>query len=433
MLAWEDGDSQSTLRKAPGENDLACLHTTLDVGAVATSRMESLERYDVLDTPREEAFDRITRLVCHILSVPTSTVTFLDGHRQWFKSRQGLDLVETTRDVSFCQIPIAEGRLLVVPDTLEDPRFRKNPFVLGGPRFRFYAGAPLRASTGVSIGTLCAIDTRPRVLDSRQIDMLVDLAHMVETELELRALATTDNLTGTLARRAFLLEGERALHLAVRHRYDLSCIAFDLDNFKGINDEGGHAAGDAVLAATTKTCASLLRRSDIFGRLGGEEFSIILPYAGAAAAAGVAEKLRAAIEHQAAKSSVSLPSATASFGIATLESPPADLAALLAAADEALYSAKARGRNCCVVGAGRTPETPSLGRKVLKVGKIVFNLGHSVIDCTVRRLSEAGAKIDVISSADIPESFKLSIEADGFSKACKIVRKDNRHLEVVFG
>src|SRR5580704_8306293 len=121
MLAWSDGDGQSTLRKAPGENDLACIDATLDVGAAASSRMQSLERYDVLDTPGEEAFDRITRLVCHVLSVPTSTVTFLDGHRQWFKSRQGLDVAETGRDVSFCKIPIAEGRPLIVTDALADP------------------------------------------------------------------------------------------------------------------------------------------------------------------------------------------------------------------------------------------------------------------------------------------------------------------------
>ncbi len=393
--------------------------------------LDELARYDVLDTPREEAFDRVTRLVRQVFSVKMATVTFLDGHRQWFKSRQGLDVAETERSVSFCRIPVAENRLLVVPDTLDDARFRDNPYVVGSPFVRFYAGAPLHGSSGLCIGTLCAMDTQPRTFGSAEIGILLDLARIVETELELRVLATTDALTGVVSRRAFLDEGERALNLARRHRYDLSCVSFDLDHFKTINDTAGHAAGDAVLAATTKTCSGLLRKSDIFGRLGGEEFSILLPHADAVEAANVAEKLRGEIELQASKSRVAIRPITASFGIATLPTAPVDLATLLAAADEALYVAKSRGRNCCIVSPSLSPHAPN-GRKVLKAGAIVFNFGNSVIDCTVRRLSETGARLDVLSLQDIPRQFKLSIEADGFSKSCEVAHKDNRSLDVVF-
>ncbi len=399
----------------------------------AASSLESLARYDILDTPREESFDRITRIVCRVLSVPMSTVTFLDGHRQWFKSRQGLDAAETARDISFCRIPIAEGRPLIVTDALADPRFRENPLVLDGPRIRFYAGAPLRGADGVCIGTLCAMDTKPRTLDENEIGIFLDLARIVESELELRILANTDCLTGVVARRAFLEEGERAVSLALRHRYDLSCISFDLDHFKTINDSAGHSAGDAVLAATAKTCAAHLRKSDIFGRLGGEEFSIILPHTSVADAAAVAEKLRTEIQAQATRTRIPVRPVTASFGVSCLASPPTDLAALLAVADGAMYSAKSRGRNCCVVGVSPTSEGEKLGRRVLKAGNIVFNRGNSVIDCTVRRLSEQGASLDVISPADVPPRFKLSIESDNFSKACEIVRKDARNIEVVFG
>jgi diguanylate cyclase (GGDEF)-like protein len=393
--------------------------------------LDELARYDVLDTPREEAFDRVTRLVRHIFSVKMASVTFLDGHRQWFKSRQGLASAETARDISFCRIPVAENRLLVVPDTLDDDRFRDNPLVVGPPSLRFYAGAPLHGSSGLCIGTLCAMDTRPRAFGNAEIDILLDLARIVETELELRILATTDSLTGLLARRAFLEEGERALNLAHRHRYDLSCVSFDLDGFKAINDSAGHAAGDAVLAATAKTCTSLLRKSDLIGRLGGEEFSVLLPHADAAQAAAIAEKLRAKIERQASISLLPLHPVTASFGVASLPSAPIDLATLLAAADEALYVAKSRGRNCCILGPTLAPHSP-LGRKVLKPGAIVFNFGNSVIDCTVRRLSDTGARLDVLSLQDIPRQFKLSIEVDSFSKSCEIVGKEGRSLDVVF-
>ena len=93
--------------------------------------------------------------------------------------------------------------------------------------------------------------------------------------------------------------------------------------------------------------------------------------------------------------------------------------------------AKSRGRNCCIVSASLSPHAPN-GRKVLKAGAIVFNFGNSVIDCTVRRLSETGARLDVLSLQDVPRQFKLSIEVDGFSKSCEVARRDDRSLDVVF-
>jgi diguanylate cyclase (GGDEF)-like protein len=395
-------------------------------------RMDSLERYDVLDTSSEEAFDRITRLCCRIFDVPISTVTFLDGHRQWFKSRQGLEEAETSRRLAFCQVPIIERHPLVVPDAFEDPRFHDHPLVIGEPRVRFYAGVPICSAEGEPIGTVCAMDKKPRAFDATQLDVLCDLARLVETELELRLLATTDSLTGALSRRAFRQEGERAIDLALRHRYDLSCLAIDLDHFKAINDAAGHAAGDSVLRATLETCMRILRKSDLIGRLGGEEFAVILPHAGLVEARSVAEKLREAIERQAIGGSTALASVTASFGVTAMGRTATDIDALLANADHALYEAKAAGRNRCVDWRPDEAELARLGRKVLKAGSIVFNRGGSSIDCTVRRLSDTGAKLDVISSDGVPPRFKLRIEADDFSRACQIVGKEDRHLEVAF-
>ena len=129
-------------------------------------RLNAVDHYDVLDTPSEEAFDRITRLCCRIFNIPMSTVTFIDGHRQWFKSRQGVAATETPREWAFCSVPTAEGRSLVVPDAKADARFSENPLVLGDPNLRFYAGVPLRGSEGEVIGTFCAMDTQPRTLDA---------------------------------------------------------------------------------------------------------------------------------------------------------------------------------------------------------------------------------------------------------------------------
>jgi diguanylate cyclase (GGDEF)-like protein len=420
LMRWNE--DQVPLSGPPDESAACADHKS-------AAALDALAAYDVLDTPTEEAFDRLTRLVRRIFSTPIATVTFLDGHRQWFKSHPGLEVSESARNVAFCRIPVMEGRPLVVPDALADPRFCDNPLVVGPPGLRFYAGAPLQARDGAFIGTLCAMDVRPRSFGEHEVAMLVDLARLVESELELRVLATTDALTGLVSRRAFFDEGGRALKLAQRHRYDLSCVCFDLDHFKAVNDTVGHAAGDAALSATAKTCSAMLRKSDIFGRIGGEEFAILLPHTGVAEAAAVAEKLRAAIEAQAGASKTPCPPVTASFGVASLPAATTDLTALLAAADAALYGAKARGRNCCVVGA--SPEAP-VSRRVLKAGSIVFNFGGSVIDCTVRRLSKTGARLDVVSSRAVPKQFKLSIEADGFSKACEVVRKEERFVEVAF-
>src|SRR6202041_4162009 len=106
-------------------------------------RLAALDNYDVLDTPREEAFDRVTRLVRSIFGVSMSTVTLIDGHRQWFKSQQGMPNAETERAPALCNVAIQLPRPLVVPDTLQDKPFAENPCVIGPPFIRFYAGVQL--------------------------------------------------------------------------------------------------------------------------------------------------------------------------------------------------------------------------------------------------------------------------------------------------
>lgn len=127
----------------------------------------------------------------------------MDGHRQWFKSRQGLPVCELPRAPALCDHAIREAKPLVVPDTLQDKRFAESAFVVGEPHLRFYAGAPLTTREGHNIGTVCAMDTRPRTFGPEQVEILSDLAQLVMTELDLRKLAAVDGLTGALSRRAF--------------------------------------------------------------------------------------------------------------------------------------------------------------------------------------------------------------------------------------
>jgi two-component system, sensor histidine kinase len=171
-------------------------------------RLAALASYAVLDTPAEAAFDALTRLVAHLLGMPISLVTLVDLDRQWFKSRYGIDAAETARDVSFCGHVVALDRPLVVGDMLHDLRFSDNPLVAGPPGVRFYAGYPLRTAEGHVLGTLCAIDVRPRDLEPQQLEILEILAGEVMAQLELRrkqrllaeALAELSGKNATLAR-----------------------------------------------------------------------------------------------------------------------------------------------------------------------------------------------------------------------------------------
>ncbi len=143
-------------------------------------RQRALDETGLLDAGAEERFDRITRLACHTFSVPIALVSLIDRDRQWFKSRQGLDVTETPRSVSFCGHTIHESKPLIVEDTLADERFVDNPLVTDAPGIRFYAGAPLHTESGCRLGTLCLIDRKPRSFDSTQVALLKELAGMVE-------------------------------------------------------------------------------------------------------------------------------------------------------------------------------------------------------------------------------------------------------------
>ncbi len=160
--------------KAPGrpENEAARLRALLDL--------------DILDTPPEQEFDGLTKLASTVLQTPIALVSLVDADRQWFKSRYGLEVSETSRAVSLCGHVVELDEALIVPDTWADARFSDNPLVLGAPHIRFYAGEPLRTQEGLVLGTLCAIDSRPRELTESQRASLGLLAKQVMTVLELR-------------------------------------------------------------------------------------------------------------------------------------------------------------------------------------------------------------------------------------------------------
>ncbi len=173
-----------------------CLHPQED------QRLRELRRYGILDTEREREFDELVELAADICEVPVSVVNFIDEGRQWFKAEVGLGVRSTPLETSLCGHAILQGDFVEIPDTLEDERMADNPLCTGEPGFRFYAGAVLKGTNGLPLGTFCILDTKPRKLTDRQRNVLRVLSKHVMRELNLRVA----------------LEQEQMLRLEVDHR-----------------------------------------------------------------------------------------------------------------------------------------------------------------------------------------------------------------------
>jgi two-component system NtrC family sensor kinase len=149
-------------------------------------RVAALQRYAILDTEPEQAFDDLTLLASFVCKTPIALISLVDEDSQWFKSKVGMDASQTPRDIAFCSVAIQQTDVMVVPDTLQDERFRNNPLVVSGPRIRFYAGAPLINEEGYALGTLCVVDRSPREFGADQKEALQALGRLVLAQLEFR-------------------------------------------------------------------------------------------------------------------------------------------------------------------------------------------------------------------------------------------------------
>lgn len=309
-----------------------------------TTRIAALRSLNILDTLPEERFDRYTRMARRLFGVPVSLVSLIDTDRQWFKSRMGLDVPQTPRDVSFCAHAITSDGLLMVPDARQDERFHDNPLVCGDPRIRFYAGCALSAPDGSKLGTLCLLDFEPRTMDAENQALLRDLANMVQEELCSVKLAGTDPLTGLSNRGGFETLAAHALRFCQRMQKPATLLYFDLDDFKPINDRFGHAEGDRALATFAAVLRTSLRNMDVIARLGGDEFVVLLVDASGNDVDRIASRLQATM----ADKNLSL---QRGYGIAysvgrTTYDPQrhATVQALLEDADASMYEQKRRGK-----------------------------------------------------------------------------------------
>jgi diguanylate cyclase (GGDEF)-like protein len=350
-------------------------------------RLRAVRRYEVLDTPSDETFHRICALTARVLQTPIALISIVDSDRAWFMASHGLSLSQVPRDPAVSPSIFLHSTPWTVNDARLDLRTQSHPLVTGDFCLRFYAGAPLITNDGYNLGTLCAIDQKPRELSSIDVGVLQELAALIMHEMELRleircALKMDDTLlqrTRAEKRRAeFLSKHDLLTGLGNRRKLDeifaveinrlrrhggSLCLSIaDLDHFKRINDGHGHAIGDEVLAQFGELLCLQMRPTDTAARIGGEEFVVLMPHTKIREALGTAERLRTAMVDR--RFGPLENSVTVSIGVAELR-PGEDGDSLLRRADRALYSAKRAGRNQ-VVAADSAEDILSLEAAISK-------------------------------------------------------------------
>ncbi len=341
-----------------------------------TQRLESLRRLEILDTGPESEFDELAELAALVCATPISLLVLVDEQRLWFKAAVGFDVCERTRNGAFCAHTIRQHGVFVVEDAAIDARFASSPMVTGEPHIRFYAGAPIVSPDGHAVGTLCVLDRKPRTLSAFQTKMLALLARQMNARLELRLerkqvqaalleicsqndlrlsqaqaelqsanallkeLVVTDALTG-LGNRRVLDERLAAEMTAARRGRPLALLMLDIDHFKKRNDIFGHLDGDEVLRQMGTLLRRLVRGNEIGVRYGGDEMAVLMPNASEDDAAGLATRLLKAIR----AADWSHQPVTISIGVASCSNGDMTDPNLVAAADLAMYAAKAAGRD----------------------------------------------------------------------------------------
>jgi len=321
-------------------------------------RLAAVRSLRLMGMPASERFDKITRLAQRTFNVPVAIIDLLGEDRIWLLSAQGFDGMEAVRQLSYCQYSILHDDICLVSDALTDPRVFDNP---SAATYRFYAGHPVYFRDH-RVGVLCIADHGPREFTKADLGYLRDLASMVEQEFmvqaltevqiglaeeneRLRMVSRVDVLTRVWNRGAVEEIIGRQLALGRRTNISTGVILMDLDHFKQINDEHGHLAGDEVLREVSSRLRKTVRASDAVGRWGGEEFMVVLAATSVELVVAAAERIREAICAEPVEWNGRQIPVTASFGCSLSGDSAQSIHHLVKAADDALYRAKAGGRN----------------------------------------------------------------------------------------
>ncbi|MBA4228187.1 MAG: sensor domain-containing diguanylate cyclase [Hyphomonas sp.] len=329
-------------------------------------KSEVLQRYRILKSEDIHNADHIARAASLALGAPIVMAALNERYRNWYRASHGVSEDQFDCLQTFCAPASLSDEAFTIADARLEPYFARQPAVIGAPHVVFFAGAPLHDPDRKRFGTLCLIGSQPRTLTLEEIILLKNMAHIVSQDIcvcsagryavqdlinaeedrcALYDLAVTDPLTKALNRRAFFRFAEREVQRAQRHNHPLSVLMFDIDHFKRVNDVHGHAVGDEVILRLSRLVADTIRDTDLLGRLGGEEFGLILPETGIEAALLLANRLREAARGLSFKSAEGSFNVSISMGVSQLESAESDISASLDRADKALYRAKRLGRD----------------------------------------------------------------------------------------
>ena len=314
-------------------------------------RVQALRSLQVLDQPRRADLDGIARLAAHVCGAPTAAINLIDLSRHWSAAAYGCESAPVAREDSMCSTSILSRDVSYTPDASADTRWADNPFVNGVlDELKFYAAAPLILGGGEVIGTVCAFSCEAVELTRTQIERLRDLADLAVELLELREAtdrlahaALRDPLTGLPNRALFCESLDLALARHERGESATAVLFLDLDGFKGVNDEHGHAAGDQLLNAVAERLLATMRGADLVARFGGDEFAVLCesPAPRRSRPDAVVTRLRRAFERPFRVGdrdrTIGL-----SIGVANADGSPA--AQLLVRADVAMYADKCARR-----------------------------------------------------------------------------------------
>lgn len=317
-----------------------------------------------------QQWQELLDLFAEFMEVPAVLLTNVDDMNQLFvmiKNRSAANPYQINKKFKlpgsgrYCEHVICQQQTLFVANANETPEWKdKYDAQLGMIN---YLGVPVTWPNGDAFGTLCVLDTKTHYYTELQLKMMVQLRNIFEAHLDileknleledvaktLEYLANTDDLTGIWNRRAFIAQAETELQRTSRYNRTLCLLMFDIDNFKRINDLHGHNTGDEAIKLFTECIMSSKRSYDIFGRIGGEEFAMILPETDIASALTLAERMRECVEN------LTLPlvsgqqvTFTVSIGLTEYREQDDGIFALLSRADRKLYEAKHKGKNCVI-------------------------------------------------------------------------------------
>lgn len=331
-----------------------------------TLQLAELQMQDLVNTPLEARFNRLTRITREALRVRAAAISFIDHEREWFKAVNGWSVNELPRSRSLASRLLEGGRAVVIHDTREDDRSSGHPLVTGAPSFRFCAVYPLKDCFENVLGAIAGYDVEPREPRAQLLETLTDLGELAQRELFVHELgsaqqqllakldasrrqAMLDELTRLWNRRGGMELLGRAM--ADAHRgAGLGLCVVDVDHFKSINDRFGHATGDAVLRKVASLLVDSIRPDDIACRLGGDEFLLLFPDLGAKDFGSIVERIRARTEALTIRTRSGTLEVTMSLGgVSGGACRGITAEELLHRADQALYEAKAGGRNRAVL------------------------------------------------------------------------------------